>query len=220
MVMTLVCLEPRSETQNRVLQNCVLQNSRFENLRNLSFGSRVWARVLTTVAVVSCVWCVLNVRRGLTDDTWTASLEYECVLALRFERPRETCLLQYLRFGGAFWKISTWPYMCHFFRIYHRIDRLPGCILSFTFGYKIRGSGLTGDVPSWCLSGLRFGPTAGSLFLLRFGCWSRRQAMACHGRVLNLRFDCVLNRFVYPSFAFWSCVLNSVICVLQKLSER
>ena len=71
-------------------------------------------------------------------------------------------------------------------------------------------------VPSWCQSGLRFGPTAGSLFLLRFGCWSRRQAMACHGRVFNLRFDCVLNRFVYPSrskLAFWSCVLNSVICV-------
>ena len=71
-------------------------------------------------------------------------------------------------------------------------------------------------VPSWCQSGLRFGPTAGSLFLLRFGCWSRQQAMACHGRVFNLRFDCVLNRFVYPSrskLAFWSCVLNSVICV-------
>ena len=71
-------------------------------------------------------------------------------------------------------------------------------------------------VPSWCQSGLRFGPTAGSLFLLRFGCYSRRQAMACHGRVFNLGFDCVLNRFVYPSrskLAFWSCVLNSVICV-------
>ena len=104
------------------------------------------------------------------------------------------------------------------FCVYHRIDRLPGCILYFQYlaKCKILGDGLTGDIPSWCLSGLRFGPTAGSLFLLRFGCWSRRQAMACHGRVFNLRFGCVLDRFVYPSqskLAFWSCVLNSVICV-------
>ena len=102
----------------------------------------------------------------------------------------------------------TVAFWCDLAAFWLRFEHLAKC--------KTMGDGLSADVPSWCLSGLRFGPIAGSLFLLRFGRWSRRQAMACHGRVFNLRFDCVLNRFVYPSrskLAFWSCVLNSVICV-------
>ena len=119
-----------------------------------------------------------------------------------------TCVLD-VRFGK-----SVLGHTCVTCFVY--IIELTGSLGAPLAKCNIMEDGLTGDVPSWCLSGLRFGPTAGSLFLLRFGCWSRRQAMACHGRVFNLRFDCVLNRFVYPSrskLAFWSCVLNSVICV-------
>ena len=61
-------LEPRSGTQNRVLQNCVLQNSRFGKFAEFAFWVMRSDGVLTTVAVVSCVLCVLNVRFGLTDD--------------------------------------------------------------------------------------------------------------------------------------------------------
>ena len=178
--------------------------------------------VLTTVAVVSCVLCVLNVRFGLTDDIWTASLEYGCVLALRFERPRETCLLQYLRFGCAFWKISTWPYMCHFFRIYHRIDRLPGCILYWV-------------VPSWCLSGCQAGANQGCVLDLLLGVyfccvlgvghdgrpWHAMAAFSIYVLTAfwivlstplgqNLRFGAAfwILWFAFQNLAFWCCVLN------------